>query len=298
MTQSKECADVNQQPWNLQGDTIYPQIGLNMLNHASALQFLDLDLIDSTHCLWSLPILEFSDGPNFSGFKKFGQTFQDTLYSIFKWIGAHGGYSDRTQWKDSNGRDYQVWDYVRISEEFCPPFTTHTYDHSLEGFNGWANANGDDGSDDGFVRDTLGWGMIAADDQILSDVFGAISLVPAAQTQATDALAGVKKLACSNQISDTEADLRKSIVDLVINIDAAWITPGYGSFLVNLALIVSHPWSLRPYSAIIYSTMNFFSVISEHLGANLISSAELDYIHFPNPCRCCMASACSGQRPI
>ena len=288
MTESSRCADIRNQDWSLKGDTIYPQISSNILEHDTAMSFINREDIDSTDCLWNLPILEFSDGPNYQGFSK----FWDTIVTIF----GDAPEQPRMQWKDEGGRAYQVWNYIRATTDFCPDGLPSKYEThgDLSGFNGWANADNDD-SGDSFVRNVLGWGMVSADDQIVADVFGAVQLVTAPDI-AVNALQEIKSVACANQLRDAEADISKSMADLAINIGIAWVSGGSGSAILDLVSMVRSLFLLillRSFDRLLmFVFFEFTRVLSDYTDKEK-SSTLLTLASFPLELAC---SSCTVRR--
>ena len=104
MVNSKQCAEKRNQDWALKGDA-YPQISSNILDQTNALTFVNKVDIDSTECLWNLPILEFSDGPEPNGANKLHDTIQDFLVTLTYFMGTGDDYSPRHKWKENAPRD-------------------------------------------------------------------------------------------------------------------------------------------------------------------------------------------------
>lgn len=223
MGQSHRCADLRSQSFDMKD--VYPNIFSAISQYKSAVSWfdgLDTNNIDYTDCLWSLPILEFSDGPNFSGMDKIGDTFTAAameLNSISPTIN-----SDRNQWKEDSGRSEQVWRVVRDSD-YCPGF----------GILGDI-IGGPTVTLLSFSKDFLGLGEVASDDQVVADVFGTQQLIRPS-TPAADALQKIHDTVCKKQTNDSFAEIAKEIIDNMLNIAVFTVTEG-GPFLISLVLQV------------------------------------------------------------
>lgn len=168
---------------------------------ADLASILRQDDVDTTPCLWSLTILEYSDGPIFQGGSKAWDTVKEVWHSIpidadsLTWD-ENGNYvpwsSPRQMWKDANGRDFQVWDIL----------------------NGDLYCAGDVGLFEKVAADD-GLGTNSNDNQVLSDVWGAMQLVkePSAQY---DTLQSVKDVVCYKKEKDQAADFHKTLLDIGI----------------------------------------------------------------------------------
>ena len=190
--------------------------------------------IDSTDCLWSLPILEFSEGPNYSGTHKLHDTIQDDLYSVTRLVGGEGGYSPRHIWKENAPRDERIWNFVSIGY-YCPELSSDSGD-SIE--RARVGLLGD-------FRHTLGWGLIEADDQAVADIFGAQQVIQL-PSPASGPLEKVKDLYCIKQQKDSYNDIVKSILENLIALGVAYATGGVGGPLLSLVIQVSLSMFILP----------------------------------------------------
>ena len=89
--------------------------------------------------------MHFSEGPDFYGSDKALDTLKNDaakIFSINDWTDAR---SPRGTWKDDNNFDYQVWQVIRDDRVYCPQH-------------------------DADVTVRIGWGIVEADDQLLSDL--------------------------------------------------------------------------------------------------------------------------------
>ncbi|KAL6722380.1 hypothetical protein ACLMJK_001487 [Lecanora helva] len=222
MGQSHRCADLQSQGFDLTG--AYPHIFSSIRDHKDALAFydsLDFSNVDYTDCLWSIPTLEFTDGPHFSGWDK----TEDTLLRIADVLGGQPGAEQetpRTQWKDASPRNEKVWEVVRESN-YCPILSTA---EQIAGpFVGYLFP---------ILKNWFGWGENEHDDQLVADVYGTQRLVNPS-SKAGEAIATLKDAVCSKQKKDSYTDIAKTIIDLAVNIAVFEFTGG-GPWLIKLVV--------------------------------------------------------------
>ena len=167
--------------------------------------------IDYSDCLWSLPILSYSDGPHFSGMDKATDT-------LIKWGNLLGGdgpsdlvKTPREQGKDDQPNSEQVWEVVRDSN-FCAIFDSSIYTW----LTGWFFP---------ILKHIFGWGEIEADDQIVADLYGQLQLVNRSSS-AWSALYQIKQAACDKKKQDSYTEIDKTLTDILINVAIFWATGG------------------------------------------------------------------------
>lgn len=203
MGQSHRCADLRTQTFDLKG--AYPQI-FDMIRDqgkaASWIASVDRANIDFIDCLWSLPMMHFSEGPFFYGSDKALDTLKNTAATFFDANDWKDSRSPRTVWKDDNNLDYQVWVEIRDGRVYCPQRQP-----------------------DATVL--MGWGIVENDDQFLADLYASQQIVRP-NSNASTALEAVHQAACGKQINDTYTVITKEMLDLVINVWATMLIPEGG----------------------------------------------------------------------
>ena len=73
----------------------------------------------------------------------------------------------------------------------------------------------------------IGWGIVEADDQLLSDLYASQQIVRP-NTNASIALEAVHQAACQKQLSDTYKVITKEAIDIMINVAAGLLIPEGG----------------------------------------------------------------------
>ena len=234
MNQSRRCADLRHQKFDL--SDAYPHIFSSIHDYYAATDMYHgfSSDPDSADCLWSLPILSYSDGPNFEGMAKAKDTAEQIAYTFDVPEPGHRSFmpadtpkyipeTPRTKWKDAQGNNEQLWEVVRDSD-YCPIFELD-----------WENIL--------FrllypeLKLVFGWGENEHDDQIIADIYGAQQLVKPS-SDAGMALSKIKDAACSKQKEDSYAEISQTLADLLVNAAVFWATGG-GSFLEQLVITVS-----------------------------------------------------------
>ena len=239
MGQSNRCADLRQQSWDMRNG--WPNIFDVIHDYDKSMAWLnslDVNNIDFIDCLWSIPILEYSDGPHFTGMDKALDTSSEIGYIISE--SPLSLKSDRTMWKDDRPKSEQVWEVVDISD-YCPRMKAE-----------WNIVTGYFELVENIIRNTLGWGEVTSDDQVVADVFGAQQLV-APGSDAETALGKIQTAACEKQHKDSMAIITKEVVDILINVAAFAATGGMGFFA---GLLVGVNSTLGPCTVYELSTDN------------------------------------------